>query len=94
MTRMLYCHDIMERDMNLQIRDPKARELAEKLAARRNVTMTEAVIGALEAELKRETASSSTKLGVADLVKELRDMAKPGGRDMTKEEIDAMWGHE
>jgi antitoxin VapB len=84
----------MERDMNLQIRDPKARELAEKLAARRNVTMTEAVIGALEAELKRETTSSSTKLGVADLVKELRDMAKPGGRDMTKEEIDAMWGHE
>lgn len=79
--------------MNLQIRDPKARELAKKLAAARNVTMTEAVIEALESELKRQRTPKSN-LGVADLVSELRDLARPGGRDMTKDEIDAMWGHE
>lgn len=40
--------------MNLQIRDPKAHELARKLAEKRRVSMTEAVIGALEPELRRE----------------------------------------
>ncbi|OYY11465.1 MAG: hypothetical protein B7Y01_01765, partial [Xanthobacter sp. 17-67-6] len=38
----------------LQIRDERARVLAEQLAARRKVTMTEAVIQALEGELTRE----------------------------------------
>ncbi|WP_245275562.1 type II toxin-antitoxin system VapB family antitoxin [Mesorhizobium sp. LNHC229A00] len=30
--------------MNLQIRDPRARELAQGLAAKRKISMTEAVI--------------------------------------------------
>jgi len=29
---------------------------------------------------------------VADIAAELRAMAKPGGQDMTKADIDAMWG--
>ena len=40
--------------MNLQIRHPRARELARQLAEKRKLTMTEAVIEALEAELERE----------------------------------------
>ncbi|TCU19238.1 putative transcription factor [Rhizobium sullae] len=41
--------------MNLQMRDPRAHELAQELAKHRNLSMTEAVISALEAELRRET---------------------------------------
>ena len=41
--------------MTLQVCDRRARELAQKLAARRQVTITEAVIQALEGELQRET---------------------------------------
>ena len=79
--------------MNLQIRDPRARELAVQLAKQRNLTMTEAVIVALESELKRVKEKESLQLGVDDLIAELRALGKPGGRDMTKDEIDAMWGH-
>jgi antitoxin VapB len=60
----------------------------------RHLTMTEAVIVALEAELKRVKEKESQGLGVDDLVAELRALGKPGGRDMTKDEIDAMWGHQ
>jgi len=80
--------------MNLQIRDPKARQLAKELADERGVTMSQAVVQALEAELKRIEKKKSQQLDVNDLVKELRALGKPGGRDMTKDEIDAMWGHE
>ena len=38
----------------LSIRDPRAAELAKQLAAQRKTTMTEAIIVALENELKRE----------------------------------------
>lgn len=40
--------------MRLNIRDPRAAELARALAARRRITMTEATIAALEAGLKRD----------------------------------------
>lgn len=39
--------------MNLQIRDPRAHELASELARKRNISMTDAVIAAPEAELQR-----------------------------------------
>jgi antitoxin VapB len=39
--------------MNLQIRDPRAHELASELARKRNISMTNAVIAALETELQR-----------------------------------------
>ncbi len=67
--------------MNLQIRDPRARELARRIAQRRHISMTEAVVEALEAEYRRVSAD------------ELVVLANPGGQDMTKDEIDAMWGH-
>ncbi|WP_292642396.1 type II toxin-antitoxin system VapB family antitoxin [Mesorhizobium sp.] len=40
--------------LNLRIRNPRARELARQLAAKRKISMTRAVIEALECELKRE----------------------------------------
>jgi antitoxin VapB len=80
--------------MNLQIRDPRARTLAEELAERRQITMTEAVIVALEAELMRDKVQEMSALGVADLVDELRKLGNPGGRNLTKDEVDEMWGHE
>lgn len=80
--------------MNLQIRDPRAHELAKKLAMKRNITITEAVIIALDAELEKERAKTDLVDYVAQLADELRKKGRPGGRDMTKDEIDAMWGHE
>ncbi len=50
---MLYCkYGAMS--MPLNIRDPRAAELAKELAARRKITMTAAIIEALQNEIKRE----------------------------------------
>jgi antitoxin VapB len=79
--------------MHLQIRDPRARELARKIAQQRHVSMTEVVVQALETEYRRVAARQplAERLGV--IADELAALAKPGGRDMDKGEIDAMWGH-
>lgn len=79
--------------MTLQIRDDRARTLARQLAERRNVTMTEAVIQALEAELRREAERVPLAERVARIAAELEAAAGPDRRTMTKAEIDAMWGH-
>jgi antitoxin VapB len=79
--------------MNLQIRDPRAHELARRLAEKRKVTMTDAVIDALEAELRRESDGTPLAERLAGIARDLCSKAKPGGRDMSKDEIDAMWGH-
>lgn len=80
--------------MTLQIRDDRARELAQKLAARRKVSMTEAVIQALEAELKRETDKEPLAARIARIAEGLAAEAGPRGRPMSKDEVDAMWGHD
>jgi antitoxin VapB len=79
--------------MNLQIREPRARELARRIAERRHISMTEAVVEALEAEYRRVSAQQSLAERLDAIANELAAMAKPGGRDMTKDEIDALWGH-
>jgi antitoxin VapB len=79
--------------MTLQIRDDRARTLAKQLADRRQVTMTEAVIQALEAELRREAEAVPLAERVAYIAGELAAAAGPNRRTMTKDEIDAMWGH-
>lgn len=79
--------------MNLQIRDPRARELARRIAQRRHISMTEAVVEALEAEYRRVAARQSLAERLGAIADELAALAKPGGRDMAKDEIDAMWGH-
>ena len=88
--------------MNLQIRDPRARELAETLAKRRGTNMTEAVIDALEAELERTPSGAVPKAGkvsperlrrIYGIIDRFTKGRKPRP-DMTKDEIDAMWGHD
>ena len=79
--------------MNLQIRDPRARDLAKRIAQRRHVSMTEAVVDALEAEYRRVSAQQPLAARLNTIADELAALAKPGGREMTKDEIDAMWGH-
>lgn len=79
--------------MNLQIRDPRAHELARRLAEKRKITLTDAVIDALEAELRRESESTPLAGRLAEIAQGLRSKAGPDGRDMGKDEIDAMWGH-
>ena len=79
--------------MNLQIRDPRAHELARKLAEKRNVSMTEVVIDALEAELKRENEGKPLADRLAALAEELRAQRGEAGRDLEKDEIDRLWGH-
>jgi antitoxin VapB len=78
--------------MNLQIRDPRARELAKRIAQRRHISMTEAVVEALEAEYRRVATQHTLAERLGAIADELGALAKPGGRDMTQEEIDAMWG--
>ncbi|WP_342237128.1 type II toxin-antitoxin system VapB family antitoxin [Inquilinus sp. OTU3971] len=79
--------------MTLQIRDDRARALARELAARRKVTMTEAVIQALEGELRREAQKEPLADRIARIAAIAAAEAGPGGRAMTKDEIDEMWGH-
>lgn len=79
--------------MNLQIRNPRAYELARRLAQRRGISMTEAVIEALEAELERRHAQVPLADRLGAIADELAAMAKPGGREITQRERDALWGH-
>jgi antitoxin VapB len=79
--------------MNLQIRDPQARELSRRIALRQHISMTEAVVEALEAEYRRVSARESLAERLGAIADELAPLAQPGGREMTKDEVDAMWGH-
>lgn len=79
--------------MTLQIRDDRARELAQRLARKRNLTMTEAVIQALEGELRRESEKEPLAARLKRISSELVAQGEPGGHPMAKDEIDAMWGH-
>ena len=77
--------------MNLQIRDPRSHQLARRLAEMRRISMTEAVIAALEAQLKQVRWPLAERLSA--ISSDLRAKSGKGGREMSKEEIDAMWGH-
>ncbi len=79
--------------MNLQIRDPRARDLARQLAEKRKISMTEAVIEALESELQREREQVPLAERLAAIANDLKAKGGSGGRDLTKDEIDEMWGH-
>ena len=77
----------------LTIRDPQARRLARQLADQRHITMTAAVVSALEEVLQRESVRVSLADRVAVIAGDLARHAGPNRREMTKDEIDAMWGH-
>ena len=77
--------------MPLNIRDPRASELARELAGRRRTNMTKAIISALENELTREKAKLPLAMRVRQISGALLANAK-GRRRLTKTEIDEMWG--
>ena len=77
--------------MNLQIRDPRAHELARRLAELRRVSMTAAVIEALESEVERVEGKADLIGDIEAIQDRLRRAGRPGGRDFTKDEIDDMW---
>jgi antitoxin VapB len=70
--------------MNLQIRDPRAHELARRIAARRNISLTEAVIDALEAECQRVCAPTKLAERLAAIADDLAGLSTPGGRETAR----------
>lgn len=59
----------------------------------RKTNMTEAIAHALRSELKGERDKRPLAERLEELARETRAMAGPNPRDMTKEEIDELWGH-
>ena len=75
----------------LQIRDERARALAQQLATRRKITMTEAVIQALEGELKRDKDKEPLADRLKRIATALAAEGKPRGQTMIEDEVDTMW---
>jgi antitoxin VapB len=79
--------------MALHIRDARAARLAKQLAARKGVTMTEAVVSALESSLAREARPMRAR--IADIARDAQRLGDPArARAVGKQEIDELWGHE
>jgi antitoxin VapB len=78
--------------MGISIRDREVGELARELAKLRKTNMTEAIAHALRAELKRERDKRPLAERLAGLAAELKAEAGPNPREVTKDDIDAMWG--
>jgi antitoxin VapB len=76
----------------LTIRDPRAAMLARRLAEVRGTTMTQAVVTALEHELRRDRDSTPLATRIETIARKARTMAGPGARAMTRDEIDALSG--
>jgi len=81
--------------MGISIRDPEVGELARELARLRKTNMTEAIAHALRAELAREHERDKRPLRerLEELARETMAMAGPNPREVTKEELDELWGH-
>jgi len=80
--------------MPLHIRDPRAAQLARKLAERRGQTLTEAVIAALESEQRRDTERRPLAARLDAIARELAAKGSAAkARGVTKDEIDALWGN-
>ena len=78
--------------MPLHIRDQRAARLAKQLANRKGVTMTQAVVTALENALAQETRTLHQR--IADIVDEAtRLRGNRRGRTVSKSEIDKLWGN-
>lgn len=76
--------------MGISIRDPEVGRLARELAELRKTNMTEAIGHALREAVRRE------KTPLADRLRRIADetvaMAGPNRREVSKEEIDSLWG--
>jgi len=78
--------------MGISIRDAEAGKLARELAELRKTNMTEAIIFALRQALLREREKRPLAERLHDLAAKAAALAGPNPREMTKEEIDALWG--
>ena len=76
----------------LTIRDPRAAMLAKRLAAAQQTTMTQAVVAALEHELRRARAATPLAKRIGGVAARAKAMAGPNARALTKDEIDALSG--
>ncbi len=79
--------------MGISIRDPEVGELARELARLRRTNMTQAIVHALRSELKRERDKRPLEERLEELAQETAAMAGPNAREVTKDEIDELWGH-
>jgi len=78
--------------VGISVRDPEVGDLARELARLRKTNMTEAIAHALRNELKREREKRPLAERLEELARETMAMAGPNGREVTKEEIDDLWG--
>jgi antitoxin VapB len=78
--------------MGLSIRSGEVATLARELARRRRSNMTEAIAHALRSELARTPKKPTVSDIVDDLAAEFDALAGPNRREVTKDEIDEMWG--
>ena len=78
--------------MPLHIRDERAAKLAKQLASRKGITMTEAVVTALEQALAQDGRPLRER--IADIARDAARLANPKrARAVTKREIDDLWGN-
>jgi len=78
--------------MALHIRDDRAAKLARQLGEREGISMTEAVIKALESALLRRERPLAERL--ADIAAEAKRLADPRRRrPAVKRDVDALWGN-
>jgi antitoxin VapB len=75
----------------LNIRNPLAGKLAKELASRRNITLTEAIISALQEELRRDNERKPLETRLRDVVARHTKGRVATGRDLTKPEITELW---
>lgn len=75
----------------LNIRDPRARELARELAGRRKTSITAVVIEALEHELAREREAIPLAARLAKIAERAVAEAGQDARAVSEAERDAMW---
>jgi len=78
--------------MGIRIRRPAVGELARELARLRGTNMTEAIAHALKEEVKREREKQPLEEQLRRLAEETVAMAGPNPREVTKDEIDDLWG--
>jgi antitoxin VapB len=79
--------------MALHIRDNRALRLAKQLAARKGVTMTQAVVDALENALAREARPLRAR--IEDIAREAAHLSDPTRpRAVTKQDVDELWGND
>ncbi len=77
--------------MPLYVKDAEVDNMAERLAALRRVTKTEAVRQALSNELEREGGEPSLVERTLELVRKLKAQAGPNGQPADKAFIDSLY---